>query len=173
MNENAVLNGKPTIAYRKWSSMIQRCTNPCHPAWPYYGGRGITVCDAWTEHRTGFQAFFEHLGAPPAGHWLDRIDNNIGYQPGNVRWVTPKQSAANRQARRPTDPNSLRQLCLKVGMPYATVYQRIRWGWTLERALTVPKRNAGRYPGERLGVKRDETKREFRPGIKSWQWRTD
>src|SRR5262245_25860846 len=38
-----------TPEYEAWLALIQRCTNPKNPRWKDYGGRGITVCDAWRE----------------------------------------------------------------------------------------------------------------------------
>ena len=33
----------------KYRSMLQRCTNPNSSEYAYYGGRGIKVCDEWSE----------------------------------------------------------------------------------------------------------------------------
>lgn len=71
----------------------QRCTNSKYKDWAYYGGRGI-------EFRfTSFEQFFTELGPrPSAKHSLDRWPNNDGhYAPGNVRWATAKEQAANRR----------------------------------------------------------------------------
>jgi hypothetical protein len=141
--------------------MVQRCTNPKHPAYAYYGGRGITVCPEWRD----FAIFWLAMGECPDGYWMDRIDNSKGYEPGNCRWVTPSESAKNRRPR-PKDPDSLKGRCRAAGMPYSLVYQRIRWGWTEERALSVPRRSPGRHPGERMGVPRDQTDRVWQPPIK-------
>ncbi len=133
--------GKLSIAYRKWNSMIQRCTNPNHIAYPYYGARGVKVDPLWTERKEGFNRFHQELGDPPKNHWIDRIDNTKGYQPGNCRWVTPSQSAYNRGPQK-TNPKSLRQKAVLAGLPYMVVYLRIKTlGWTEEKALSEPKRS--------------------------------
>ena len=85
-----------TKEYRAWVSMKHRCTNPNNAAWPRYGGRGITMCEEWV---TSFEAFFAHIGpAPTEQHTVDRINNDRGYEPGNVRWATRKEQSNNIRA---------------------------------------------------------------------------
>jgi len=73
--------------------MKGRCCLPRHPQYPDYGGRGIHVCDDW---RDSFVAFLSHVGNRPSdSHSIDRIDNERGYEPGNVRWATMIQQAQN------------------------------------------------------------------------------
>ena len=127
---------------RKWGSMIARCYRQSHPAWRYYGGRGVTVCDRWRQSQATFE---EDMGQAPEGYWLDRIDNNKGYEPGNCRWVTPKESAANRRPTgSPPDPNSLRQKAKAAGLSYMLVYHRVAGGWPLALALSTPPLKRGR-----------------------------
>jgi hypothetical protein len=50
---------------------------------------------------TGFECFAADIGNPPtASHSLDRIKNDQGYFPGNVRWATPREQAMNRSSNR-------------------------------------------------------------------------
>jgi hypothetical protein len=83
----------PSPTYRSWMKVIQRCTNPKSNRWSRYGGRGIAVCKRWLS----FKAFLEDVGERPAGKTIDRVDNDGNYEPGNVRWATPKEQVANRR----------------------------------------------------------------------------
>ena len=74
---------------------INRCHNKNHQSYSNYGARGIFVCDEW---RRSFIAFYEHIGAKPTGKFdLDRINNDCGYVPGNVRWSTRSENARNKR----------------------------------------------------------------------------
>lgn len=86
-----------TSEYKIWLGMRRRCSNPKDSAYERYGGRGITVCDEWM---TSFKPFYEHIGQRPTPkHSVDRIDNNLGYMPGNVRWATAKEQQQNTRPR--------------------------------------------------------------------------
>ena len=86
---------KPHIV---WKGMIQRCFNPKHTGFENWGGRGVTVCDEW---KNDFQVFYDYVSQLPhfgeKGYSLDRINNDGNYEPGNVRWATPKEQANNRR----------------------------------------------------------------------------
>jgi hypothetical protein len=84
-----------TREYRIWASIKQRCTNPARSSYQNYGGRGITLHPEWAD---SFESFLTYVGKAPSPKFeIDRIDNHLGYQPGNVRWVTRTQNARNRR----------------------------------------------------------------------------
>jgi hypothetical protein len=83
-------------AYISWANMLARCSNPKHPAFENYGGRGIKVCKRW-QGRKGFAHFLADMGERPEGLTLDRRRVNRGYSKRNCRWATDYEQAHNRR----------------------------------------------------------------------------
>jgi hypothetical protein len=83
-----------TRTFRSWSHAKARCFTKTDAKYPDYGGRGITMCDAW---RSDFMNFLRDMGECPEGHSIDRINNDGNYEPGNCRWATPLEQARNKR----------------------------------------------------------------------------
>jgi hypothetical protein len=61
-------------------------------------GRGIRLHESWRDNFAAFAMYGENvLGDRPEGMTLDRIDNDRGYVPGNLRWATASQQRLNQR----------------------------------------------------------------------------
>lgn len=131
-----------TAEYIAWTSMQQRCYNKKNKRYQHYGGRGIEVCERW---RDSFEAFLSDMGPRPAGHSIDRIDNDKSYTPANCKWSTQKQQQRNRQnnvlATINGETRLLVEWCERLNVvSYATAKTRLRRGWSDWNAVMKPAR---------------------------------
>lgn len=83
--------------YKTWWHIMQRCYDRECIMYRWYGGRGIDVYEPWHEFREFAEDILEDLGPKPKGCQLDRIDNDMGYWPGNLRWASSRQNSNNRR----------------------------------------------------------------------------
>lgn len=85
--------GYGTPEYISWQQMRQRCANPKHPQFRYYGGKGIKICKRWDS----FRLFIKDMGQKPEKSFtLDRINSDKNYSPKNCRWSSKAIQARNR-----------------------------------------------------------------------------
>lgn len=78
---------------------IRRCTDETCNVWKYYGARGIKVCPEWTDDPGKFLTYLTTLpGHDDPTLVIDRIENNVHYEPGNVKFSTRSESLKNRRA---------------------------------------------------------------------------
>jgi hypothetical protein len=153
-------HGLRSQEYKSWSHMIQRCHNPKNPGYPGYGGRGISVCDRW---RASFLSFLSDMGRRPTySHSIDRIDNNLGYEPTNCRWATPAEQGRNKR-------NTVVVVvvghavpvideCARLGISYSAIRARILKGWDPVDAISTPVRKHKPYEWKRNGKRKHDQK---------------
>ena len=87
--------------YARYHSMVNRCYNKEHPRYDDWGGRGITVCQEWLDNPQAYADYIDSLEGREKGSSIDRIINDEGYHPGNLRWASRGQQALNRRKRKP------------------------------------------------------------------------
>lgn len=139
-----------TAEYRIWRGVKDRCLNPNIKDFPNYGGRGITLCDAWNN---SFEEFFNDMGPRPSpAHSIDRIDNNGPYSPQNCRWAVAEVQHSNTRANRHIsfqgETKTLTQWARITGIAKDTLHYRLKAGWSIERALTEPIRHLSQKPSK-------------------------
>lgn len=100
--------------FRAWDNMRRRCYDPGSSNYKCWGGRGISVFATWREDYVAFAAWIrQNIGERPTPHYsLDRIHNDKDYEPGNLRWASPKMQANNRRPWAADAPSRLRAAAL-------------------------------------------------------------
>lgn len=134
--------------YEVWRNIKRRCYNPSHYAYEQYGGRGIKMCDEWSD----FERFYSWSLANgyEDGLSLDRIDNNGWYSPKNCRWSTWKEQGNNRRTNVlitfDGKTQSMAKWADEIGISRAALWGRLhRKKMPLDMALTAQKGTINRW----------------------------
>ena len=131
-----------TPEYRAWAHIIERCTMPEIPGYDNYGGRGILIYSGW---RNDFMAFYNHVGPRPSKKYsIERICNDEGYFPGNIKWATNSEQCNNTRRNHKITINGKTMNLVNwaeiANIKYSTVWARIKRGWPNEKAVFHPVR---------------------------------
>lgn len=119
-----------------------RCTNVNSHAYHRYGGAGVTFYEGWIG-RDGFDRFMSHIGPKPSPELtIDRIRNDRGYEPGNVKWSTKTEQNRNRTNSRltPQELDYVQFIADMFQMSYACIRNRYIRGISNPTELQAPPR---------------------------------
>ena len=123
-----------------FQGMLNRCYNKNEKAYKNYGRRGITICKEWLEDRTKFYYWALNNGYKE-GLTIERINNEKGYSPDNCMWATYKQQARNTRRNHLINYKGIEQCltawCEQLDLSYKLTEDRLRNGWTVERAFNT------------------------------------
>ena len=133
--------GAKTPTWSIWVGMKQRCSEASAKNKEWYFDRGIRVCERWNDYRL----FLADMGERPAGMQLDRVNNDGNYEPSNCRWATPKTNSRNTRRNHVLEYEgaslTIAEWSERLGWPAYIIINRLRCGWTIEKALTTAVRN--------------------------------
>lgn len=129
---------------KRWNGMMTRCYGTRDIT---HKTRGIEVFNEWRDFSKFYLYVMQFLGMPPQDdkrYTLDRIDNNLGYIPGNIRWADYKTQERNRSINVFVEFEGKRILLIELsescGIPYQLLYDRIfRQNWTVDEAVNIKK----------------------------------
>lgn len=135
---HAMAGSKPHPMYTCWLNIKNRCNNPNNISYPWYGGKGIKVCDRW-EVFGNFRD--DMMSGWKEGLEIDRIDGTRDYEPGNCRWVNHHEQLRNYSRNHWLELDGVKKtICdwsAHLGGGHSMVRDRLEYGWDLRRALTT------------------------------------
>ena len=137
----------PKWLYRRAQSAQERCIRPRNKQYKNYGARGIEF--RFSSPLAMGLWVMENLGIHK-DMFLDRIDNDGHYEPGNIRWIDPLHSVVNsRRNKHMAAFHAFREKYPEVRYADATLYRFLSQGLTLtqirERYYQVSCKPKGVY----------------------------
>ena len=117
---------KNTKLYSIWNQMRNRCNNPNDASYNRYGGKGISVCEEWSDFRNFYPWAFS--AGYTDGLTIDRINPKGNYEPSNCRWITIAEQQRNRGNNVLLKNNgislTIKEWCERLGFSYAAAKSR-------------------------------------------------
>lgn len=113
--------------WQAWIGMNRRCTDEKSQDYKDYMERGIKVCQEW---ENDFLDFLHHIGPSPKDgqRWsVGRMDNNLGYQYGNVEWQLDNKQARNHSLQRNNKTGVVGVALCECGGHYGSPYYMAYW----------------------------------------------
>lgn len=123
--------------YARWCQVKARCQNPNCDRYPYYGKRGIRLCERWQQ----FENFVQDMGQSFfSGATLERKDNSGPYSPENCIWTDWTTQQNNKRNNRYItfrgQKLSVSQWAKKLGCFHARLTYRMNSGKTIEQVMS-------------------------------------
>jgi len=107
---------KKSRTYSAWLLMRYRCLSKDAPSYHKYGGRGIRICKEWDS----FLTFLKDMGEAPAGHTLQRVNDDKDFCKQNCRW-TKTNHGETWETRRPSKPSKRNRKQLHIESATANI----------------------------------------------------
>ncbi len=126
--------------YKVWSAMKRRCLSPDDPSYSNYGGRGISIYPGWMTFKPFYTWAMEN--GYEKGLTIERRDNDGNYEPLNCAWIPKGQQTNNTRRCRiiefKGEKHNIKEWALILRIPHAALRSRFKYGWSVEKAFTVP-----------------------------------
>lgn len=136
--------GAPTWLLQRMEAARQRCTNPNDAGYRSYGAKGVEF--RFTSVSAAAVWVMENLGLHKSKE-LDRADCCGHYEPGNLRWVTRKQNAANRRTGHTINLHLFRQAHPEIRYADNTLRNLLSKGLTFEEIIARYNRPSDKPKG--------------------------
>jgi hypothetical protein len=134
--------GSGTRLFKIYNNIRHRCLDNTDLSYNKYGGRGIMICEKWRNSFIEFRNWSLENGYMPNLE-IDRINNNLGYDPSNCRWTTRIINAQNQRRIRVNNKSGYR------GVYWSNT--RLKWVSCIEN--NGKKYHLGCFPNPILAAK--------------------
>lgn len=140
-----IIKSSPKL-YNVWRNIKYRCNCKTCKMYKHYGGRGIKLCNEWSNNYESFYNWSMNNGYQE-GLSIDRINVNGDYEPSNCRWATQEEQANNTTKNIYIDykgnKKTISQIAKENGFRPSMLYYRLSKGLSVEEALELGKVKAG------------------------------
>lgn len=150
--------------------MLHRCYSEKADSYPNYGGRGIEVCDEWTNtyDYSGLKAFIKwgSENGYEKGLSIERVNVDGDYCPDNCTFITMYDQQANKQDTHYITINGetrhLSEWSRVSGLSTQLIIQRIKSGWGENLILIPPTERETEKQSGIVGVTWNTTRKRWK-----------